>query len=310
MERRYKTYASYISRVTGRRHIRKLSIDAGFTCPNRDGSISSEGCSFCRNDAFTPSYCSPRESITRQIDAGVAFHAARGRRADGYIAYFQSFSNTYSPLDRLVDLYEEAAAHPAICGIVAGTRPDTVDAEKLDYFARLARRCHVAIEYGIESTDDSTLRIVGRGHDFAAARRAVKMTAERGIDVGAHFILGLPDRGRRQIIDSADAIARLPLDTIKFHRLQIFRSTPMAEMWRRQPERFARWSPEEYVEIVAEIIRRLRPSTAIERLSGEVPPRYLLTRPWQGLRSGDLWAMLDRRMEALDARQGDMCSVG
>ncbi|MDE6139773.1 MAG: TIGR01212 family radical SAM protein [Alistipes sp.] len=306
MERRYTAHTQHLRAATGCRHIRKISVDAGFTCPNRDGTLSSDGCTFCRNDAFTPSYCSARKSITRQIDEGMEFHAKRRGEADGCIVYFQSFSNTYAPLERLAGLYEEALRHPGVVGLVIGTRPDTVDCEKLDYIAHLARRHYVAVEYGIESTDDATLRLVNRRHDFAAARRAVEQTAARGIDVGAHFILGLPDQDRLSLTVQAATISRLPLSSVKFHRLQIFRSTPMADMWQREPERFASWSPQEYVDILADIIRRLPPSMAIERLSGEVPPRYLLTRPWHGVRSSELWDMLDRRMESLDARQGDM----
>lgn len=307
MERRYTTHMPHLRATTGCRQIRKISVDAGFTCPNRDGRLSREGCTFCRNDAFTPSYCSPKKSIAEQIDDGLRFHIARGREADGSIVYFQSFSNTYAPVDRLARLYGEALSHPRVAGIVIGTRPDTVDEEKLDYISDLARHKYVAVEYGIESTDDNTLRLINRCHDFATARHAVEQTAARGIDVGAHFILGLPDRSREAIVASAATIASLPLSSVKFHRLQIFRDTPMAEMWQRQPERFASWSAEEYVDLLADIIRRLPPEMAIERLSGEVPPQYLLTRPWRGIRSGSLWEMLDRRMEELDARQGDLC---
>lgn len=307
MERRYTAHAPRLRAATGCRHIRKISVDAGFTCPNRDGTLSHEGCTFCRNDAFTPAYCSARKSITRQIDEGMAFHAGRRGEADGCIVYFQSYSNTYAPLDRLASLYQEALSHPGVVGLVIGTRPDTVDSEKLDYIAGLARQRYVAVEYGIESTDDDTLRLINRRHDFLTAQRAVEQTAARGIDVGAHFILGLPDQSAATLIAQAPIIARLPLTSIKFHRLQIFRSTPMAELWQREPWRFAAWSAEEYIDILAEIIRWLPPSMAIERLSGEVPPRYLLTRPWQGVRSSELWGMLDRRMEQLDARQGDLC---
>lgn len=310
MERRYTSHTLRLREATGCRHIRKISVDAGFTCPNRDGTLSREGCTFCRNDAFTPCYCSSQKSITEQIDEGMRFHAARRRKADGCIVYFQSFSNTYAPLDRLAELYDEALRRSGVVGLVIGTRPDTVDEEKLDYIARLARDKYIAVEYGIESTDDRTLRLINRRHDFAAAQRAVELTAARGIDVGAHFILGLPDRDRQAEIDDAAIIATLPLRSVKFHRLQIFRSTPMADMWLRQPERFASWSAEEYVDMLADIIRRLPPSIAIERLSGEVPPRYLLSRPWQGLRSSDLWGMLDRRMEQLGAWQGDLHFAG
>ena len=189
--RRFNSYSGYFRRTFGGR-VQKISVDAGFTCPNRDGKISEGGCTFCNNGAFTPSYCIPAKSIGRQIAEGIEFHGRRYRAASRYLVYFQSFSNTYAPLERLRALYGEALAYPGVAGIVIGTRPDCVDAEKLDYLAEIARDRYVAVEFGIESTCDETLRAVNRGHDFACARRAVEMAAERGLHVGAHFILGLP----------------------------------------------------------------------------------------------------------------------
>ncbi|MDE5695403.1 MAG: TIGR01212 family radical SAM protein, partial [Alistipes sp.] len=209
-ERRYNSYAGYFRRLFGGR-VQKLSVDAGFTCPNRDGTIARGGCTFCNNGAFTPSYCTPSKSIRQQIEEGIEFHRRRYREALRYLVYFQSFSNTYAPLDRLRELYGEALAYPQVAGIVVGTRPDCVDEAKLDYFAGLARERYVAIEYGIESTSDETLRAVDRGHDFAAAERAVRMTAERGLHVGAHFILGLPGESDAMLVAQTARINALPL---------------------------------------------------------------------------------------------------
>ena len=189
--RPWHSYAAYCRRHFGGR-VRKIAVDAGLSCPNRDGTIGSEGCTFCDNRAFTPSYCSPRKSLARQIDEGIAFHAARGRDEGLCLAYFQPFSNTHAPVTRLRELYAEALDHPRISGLVIGTRPDCVDDEKLDLLAELARKHYVAVEYGVESTCDETLRAVRRGHDFAAARQAIAASAARGLHVGAHFILGLP----------------------------------------------------------------------------------------------------------------------
>ena len=210
--RRFNSYAGYFRRLFGCR-VQKLSVDAGFTCPNRDGTIGKGGCTFCNNGAFTPSYCMPSKSVGQQVAEGIEFHRNRYRTARRYLVYFQSFSNTYAPLERLKTLYDEALAHPDVAGIVVGTRPDCVDERKLDWFASLARDRYVALEYGIESTFDATLRAVNRGHDFACARRAVEITAERGLAVGAHFILGLPGetvdiRDGYIYIDGADT----PLD--------------------------------------------------------------------------------------------------
>ena len=189
--RRFNSYAAYFRRTFGHR-IQKVAVNAGFTCPNRDGTVGRGGCTFCDNAAFTPSYCTPAKSVTQQIDEGIEFHRRRYRTAGSFLVYFQSFSNTYAPLADLRRLYDEALAHPDVAGIVVGTRPDCVDEEKLDWFAELARDRYVALEYGIESTYDASLRAVNRGHDFDCARRAVEMTAGRGLPVGAHFILGLP----------------------------------------------------------------------------------------------------------------------
>ena len=222
------------------------------------------------------------------------------------MAYFQSFSNTYAPLERLRECYDEALAHPEVAGISVGTRPDCVDENKLDYFAELARRKYVAIEYGVESTYDATLRRINRGHDFAAAERAIRLTAERGIHVGAHFILGLPDESDEMMIAQAERINSLPLDTVKFHQLQLFRGTALAAQYDACPERFRFRTVDEYLDLFVEILRRLRPDLVIERFAGEAPPRYHHIEGWGLIRNETLMAMLDAKLERCGAYQGDM----
>ncbi len=303
--RRFNSYSRYFRETMGGR-VQKVAINAGFTCPNRDGSLSAGGCTFCNNAAFTPSYCQPSKSVTQQIDEGIEFHSRRYRKAERYLAYFQSFSNTYAPLDTLRTIYGEALAHPAVAGIVVGTRPDCVDGEKLDFFARLARDRYVAIEYGIESTFDETLRAINRGHDFACARRAVEMTAERGIHTGGHFILGFPGETDEMLLAQADTINSLPLTTVKFHQLQIFKDTAMADEYARDPRRFVFRGMEEYIDFFIEILRRLRPSLVVERFAGEAPPRHRVGAGWGLVRNEELAARLDRRLTELDVRQGDI----
>jgi radical SAM protein (TIGR01212 family) len=303
-ERRFNSYSGYFRRTLGGR-VQKVAINAGFTCPNRDGTLGTGGCTFCNNEAFTPSYCRPEKSITRQIDEGIEFHANRYRKAEKYLAYFQSFSNTYAPIETLRRIYGEALAHPLVTGVVVGTRPDCVDGEKLDFFASLARDHYVAIEYGIESTYDQTLRAVGRGHDFAAARRAVEMTANRGIHIGAHFILGFPGETDEMLLAQADTINSLPLTTVKFHQLQIFRGTAMELDYEHNPEKYRFRTMDEYIDFFIEILRRLRPSLVIERFAGEAPPRHRVGRDWGLVRNEELAARLDRRLAELDVRQGD-----
>ena len=307
-ERRFNSYAAYFRRVFGHR-MQKVTINAGFSCPNRDGKISTGGCTFCDNAAFTPSYCDSAKSITQQIDEGIEFHRKRYRTAQQHLAYFQSFSNTYAPLERLRECYDEALAHPDIAGIVVGTRPDCVDEQKLDYFAELSRKKYVTIEYGVESCYDETLRRINRGHDFATAERAIRMTAERGIHCGAHFILGLPGESDEMLIAQVELINALPLTTIKFHQLQLFRGTPLAREWDEHPERFRFWTIEEYLDLFVEILRRLRPDIVVERFAGEAPPRYHHTEGWGLVRNEQLLAMLDKRLELRGVHQGDIFNI-
>lgn len=270
----------------------KLVLDAGFSCPGR--------CTFCDNAAFHPSYSTPSKSITQQLDEGIAFHAARGRTDGTYLAYFQSFSNTFAPLGRLREVYAEALAHPAVSGLVIGTRPDCVDAEKLDYIASLG--C-ARMEYGIESCRDETLRRVQRGHGFACAEQAVRETAARGIPVCGHFILGLPGETRETLLEDVSRINALPLDSVKFHQLQLLKGTPMAGEFTARPEAFVRWTLDGYIDLLVDILERLRPGIAVGRLAASVPPRFLAVPGW-GVKAAEFSRLLDARMVGRDTWQG------
>ena len=272
----------------------KLVLDAGFSCPGR--------CSFCDNTAFHPAYSTRSKSITQQLDEGIAFHAARGRTEGPYLAYFQSYSNTYAPLERLKEVYGEALAHPAVSGIVIGTRPDCVDAEKLDYIASLG--C-ARMEYGIESCRDETLLRVRRGHDFACSERAVRETAARGIPVCGHFILGLPGETRETLLEDVARINALPLDSVKFHQLQLLKGTPMAAEFTERPEEFVRWTLDEYIDLLCDILERLRPDIAVGRLAASVPPRFLAAPGW-GVKASAFSALLLRRLADRDTWQGKL----
>ncbi|WP_294593932.1 TIGR01212 family radical SAM protein [uncultured Rikenella sp.] len=303
--RRFHSYSAYFRRLFGGR-MQKVVIDAGFTCPNRDGTLSTGGCAFCNNDAFSPSYSHRGYSVSRQIDEGILFHRNRYPRAQRYLAYFQSYSNTYKPLAELRSIYDEALRHPAIAGIVVGTRPDCVDAEKLDYFAELAAAGHyVILEYGVESVYDETLRRVNRGHDFAAAARAIEQTAARGIHSGAHFILGLPGESDEMLVAQAAVINALPLDTVKFHQLQLFRDTAMARDYAEHPEQYRFRTLPEYIDLFIDLLERLRPELVIERFAGEAPPRYhFLPSPWGSVRNERLLQLLEARLEERSTWQG------
>ena len=304
-ERRFNSYSGYFKQMFGGR-IQKLAINAGFTCPNRDGTVGVGGCSFCNNSAFTPSYCTPSKSVTQQIEEGIEFHTNRYRKAGRYLVYFQSFSNTYAPLEDLRKLYDEALSHPLVDGVVVGTRPDCIDEDKLDYFAELAKTKYVALEYGVESTYDITLKNINRGHDFATARWAIEQSAKRGIHVGAHFVLGLPGESDQMLMDQIDVINSLPLTTIKFHQLQVFKDTLMAAEYDAEPEKFRFWEVEEYVDLFVEMLRRLNPSFVMERFASEAPPRYHYGRNWGLIRNETLLSMLEKRLAEKDAYQGEI----
>lgn len=304
MEKPYCSYAAWFREQLGGR-VQKLSLDAGFGCPNRDGTLGVGGCTFCINGAFTPSYCTPEKSITQQLDEGIAFHRWRYRKASKYVAYFQAYSNTYAPLEVLRERYEEALSHPGVVGLVIGTRPDCVDDEKLDYLAELARKHFVAVEYGVESTSDETLRRIRRGHDFQTARHAIEATARRGLHVGAHFILGLPGEEEEFLIRQTEVINSLPLTTIKFHQLQLFRGTAMAEEYDLHPEEFRFRSLDEYLDLMVEIMRRLRPDLVVERFASEAPPRFHHGPNWGLIRNEQLWQLLEKRFSDKKSYQGE-----
>lgn len=320
MGQRYRNFSGYYRQKYGER-LQKVVIDAGFTCPNRDGTVGRGGCTYCDNAAFHPGYSTPGKPLHRQIDEGIEFHRVRYRNTRSYLAYFQSYSNTYSSLSRLRELYGEALSHPSVVGIVIGTRPDCVDSEKLDYLAALRSGLvldgwerevggHrwtaplVTVEYGIESCYDDTLRRVNRGHDFAAARKAVAETASRGIDTGAHFILGLPGETSEMMLEECEAINSLPLLSVKFHQLQIVRGTAIEREWAEHPDEFETFTLDGYIDFFVDMLERLRPDLYIERFAGEVPPRFVDGTPWGLVRNVELLRMLEQRLETRGTFQG------
>ena len=322
--KRYNSFVGYFKRKYGER-LQKIVLDAGFTCPNRDGKVGRGGCTYCDNAAFHPSYSTAGKSLRQQMDEGIEFHKVRYRTTEHYLAYFQSFSNTYAPLERLKTLYEEALNHPQVVGIVIGTRPDCVDEQKLDYLADLAQgrvlqgwtrelsgssvrtSPVVIVEYGIESCYDRTLSRINRGHDFGTAVRAVQMTASRGLDVGVHFILGLPGETRQMMLDSCVMINHLPIRSVKFHQLQIVKGTRMEQEFAERPEDFERFTLDGYLDFFVDMLERLRPDLYIERFVGEVPPRFVNETPWGLIRNVELLRLLERRLEERGTWQGRTC---
>lgn len=322
MDKRYNSFTGYFRQRFGER-LQKVVIDAGFTCPNRDGTVGTGGCTYCDNAAFHPSYSTAGKSLARQIDEGIEFHRVRYRNTKAYLAYFQSYSNTYAPLERLKSLYEEALSHPSVVGIVIGTRPDCVDGRKLDYLAdvknglvldgwerevagRIWRKPLVIMEYGIESCYDATLSRINRGHDFETARKTVSMTAERGIDMGAHFILGLPGETREMMLEECESVNSLPLLSVKFHQLQIVKGTAMEKEFYEHSEDFETFTLDGYIDFFIDMLERLRPDLYIERFAGEVPPRFVRDTPWGLIRNVELLRLLEKRLEERDTFQGKL----
>ncbi|PLX11607.1 MAG: TIGR01212 family radical SAM protein, partial [Marinilabiliales bacterium] len=265
--RRFNSYSEYFKRTFGER-VQKVTIDAGFTCPNRDGSKGVGGCTYCNNDAFNPSYCVPDKSITQQINEGIEFHEKRYRRANKFLAYFQAYSNTYAPLEKLKTIYNEALSIQGIAGLVIGTRPDCMDDEKLEYFQMLSEKYYIILEYGIESTNNETLKKINRGHTFDEAISTLQKTKKYGIKTGAHLIFGLPGESKDFLLNEAKTISSLPLDTIKFHQLQIIKGTSMEKEYKEYPKNFTFFELPEYIDFFIEFLERLNPNFVVERFAG------------------------------------------
>ena len=284
---RYRSFTGFFINTYGTR-LQKVVVDAGFTCPNRDGTVGTGGCTYCDNRAFHPGYSTPDKSLIQQIDEGIAFHRVRYRRAGGYLAYFQPYSNTYAPLNELKKIYNQALAHPLVKGIAVGTRPDCIDSEKLDYFRELATEKIVLLEYGIESCYDTTLRRINRGHTAEVSFRAIEATAARGLHTGVHLIFGLPGESRQQMLAQADILNKLPLTSLKLHQLQLVKGTPMEKEFEQHPEDFLQFSLDEYLDFVVDFLELLRPDIFIERIAGEVPPRFVRSTPWGLIRNVEI----------------------
>lgn len=301
--RRFHSLADQNKQRFGSR-IQKVSVDAGFTCPNRDGTKGTGGCTFCNNNGFSPSYCHDDPSITNQINEGLKFLKKRYKKAETFVAYFQAYSNTYDSLNVLRMRYEQALAHPEISGISVGTRPDCISSEILDYLASLSKEYIIQVEYGVESCYDETLNRINRGHTFEDSAEAIKETANKGLQTGIHLIIGLPGETRTQILNQSKIISRLPIHSVKFHQLQIVKNTAMAKEYLEFPEHFDLFSAEEYVDFMADFLENLSPNIAIERFAGEVPPGYNLRKSWNGLRSDQIIGMIESELTRRNSWQG------
>lgn len=282
--------------------VQKISVHAGFTCPNRDGAKGVGGCTYCNNQTFNPEYCDPKLNVTQQLEDGIRFFA-RKYPAMRYLAYFQAYTNTYGELEHLKAMYEEALAVDGVVGLVIGTRPDCMPDALLDYLQELNRRTFLMVEYGIESANDDTLRRINRGHDFATAAEAVRRTHERGILTGGHLILGLPGEERDELLRQASLVASLPLDMLKLHQLQLIKGTRMAREYEEHPEWFHLYEADEYIELAIDYIERIPEHVVIERFISQ-SPRALLIAPDWGVKNYEFVDRLRRRMAERNTWQG------
>ena len=305
--RRFNSYAEHMRKLFGGR-VQKLTIDAGFSCPNRDGTKGTGGCTFCLNDAFNPSYCKPEKSVSQQIHEGIAFHEKRYRRATKYLAYFQAFTNTHAPVESLRKIYQQALDVDGVVGLVIGTRPDCMDDSKLELLKEFSENCHITVEYGIESVYNKTLQRVNRCHTYEDAEEAIFRTARKGIATGGHLLFGLPGESPEEMLQSAGIISKLPLTSIKFHQLQLFNGTPMADEYMKNPGDFTDFKMDEYLEFILEYIEQLNPRIAVERIAGETPPRFAVMRPW-GPRYDQILARFEKMLEEKDSWQGKRYKV-
>jgi hypothetical protein len=297
--RRYKGFGQYMKDLYGE-PVYKVNVDAGFTCPNRDGSIATGGCIYCNNDSFRPAACTSSASIGRQIENGIPYLRSR-YGAEKFIVYFQPFTNTYASVDILERLYRDALAHPGVVGLAIGTRPDCIDEDKVALLETLARDSFILVEYGVQSVYDDTLRFINRGHDYACFQKAVRLTSGKGIRIGAHLILGFPTETRAQMLAMADEISRQPVEFLKIHQLQVVKETALAELYSRNP--FPTFSYEEYIAMLADFLERLSEGIVLQRLFAAAPDEILVAPVWNKTRS-ELLRDLDAFLEQRGGRQG------
>ena len=298
---RYNEFGPWLKAQIGTK-VQKISLNAGFTCPNRDGSVGVGGCTYCNNQTFNQEYCKTEKTVVQQLEEGKRFFARKYPEMK-YLAYFQAYTNTYAGLEELRCKYEDALSVDGVVGLVIGTRPDCMPEALLDYLSELNDRTFVLVEYGIESTYDRTLQRINRGHDYASVVDAVTRTAQRGIFTGGHVILGLPGETHDDIIKEAEMLSELPLTTLKLHQLQLIRGTRMAEEYFASPEDFHLYTADEYIDLVIDFVEHLRPDIVLERFVSQSPSSLLAVPGW-GLKNYEFVDKVRKRMDELNARQG------
>lgn len=301
---RFRSYNRWLKKQFGER-VYKVIVDAGFTCPNRDGTVATGGCAYCNNSSFRPPGAIKTEPIRQQVENGIAY-IRRRFEAHKFIVYFQPYSNTYAETEQLYRLYTNALDHPDVVGLAIGTRPDCVDVEKIEMLDGIARRTFVAVEFGVESIYDSTLLRVNRGHRYQSFLDAMDLARGRPFHVGAHIILGFPWETRQQWLAMADEMSRAGVDSLKIHHLHVVRGTALAAEYSRSP--FPTLEYGEYLDLLCDFIERLHPNIVLERLFGEAPPKMLLAPQW-GRTKNEMILDIHRKLAGRNVFQGAKCST-
>lgn len=299
MKRRFNSYGAYLKERFGSR-VAKLSVDAGFTCPTRDGSLSRGGCIYCNNESFVPPYARVRYSLRSQVLTGMEFLKKR-YGVDKFIIYFQAYTNTYGDVEMLEELWRSALKFDGVVGISIGTRSDCVDEEKIRVMERIAKSTYFTVEYGIESIYDKTLSFANRGHDYASVVSAISMTRGKGINIGAHLIVGFPTETIDEMLYMATEVSRLGIDYLKVHNLHVVKNTPLEKLYRESP--FKLFSYDEYVGFVVEFLERLSPQIVVERLFTDTPGDLLVAPRW-GMTHSEILRGIERELERRDTYQG------
>ena len=298
----YNDYSSFIKRTYAHR-VQKISINAGFTCPNRDGTIGRGGCTYCNNVTFKPSYCKPDKSINQQINQGIAFFSKK-YKSQLYMAYFQSYTNTYADIELLKKIYSEALENTQIIGLIIGTRPDCISTELLEYLKILSKNHKIIIELGIESTKNETLEITNRCHTFQDSKEAILKISDYGFELGVHLILGLPNETNEEIINHAKLISKLPITSIKLHHLQIIKGTKMAKEFSAKKYNFPLYSIPEYIDLAVQFIENLNPNIVIERFISESPNDLIISPNWNGIKNYEISSKIEKYLIAKNSFQG------
>jgi radical SAM protein (TIGR01212 family) len=299
---RYNKFGQYLKERFGT-IVYKVNVDAGFTCPNRDGTLGVTGCIYCNNDSFRPSKCKPELPLRQQIQNGIKYLSSR-YKASKFLVYFQPYTNTYASVDELFKLYSEALSTPSVIGLAIGTRPDCIDEEKLDMLQEMAEKNFILIEYGLQSIYDKSLQYIKRGHDYKTFLDAINMTDGRGIHIGAHIIVGFPTETKEETLLMADEISRLPLRFLKIHQLQIVKGTLLAEQYLKEP--FHTFGYEEYLDFLIDFIERLSPEIILQRLFATAPEDILIAPIW-GRSRQQILRDIEERFIKRDAFQGSKC---